>query len=75
MPEVEPQFPEPLADMFGQLASIAGTVAILGVVLLALSGFAVFKLDVRVPAGLIWGIGGITAVSGVLWLLVIIGVS
>lgn len=75
MGDVEPRFPEPLTDLFVQLASIAGTVAILGVVLLVLFGFAVFKLGVRVPDGLIWGVGGITAVAGVLWLLVIIGVS
>ena len=75
MPDVEPQFPEPLADLFGQLAGIAAAVAFLGVVLLVLGGFAVFKLDVRVPPGLIWGVGGITAVAGVVWLLVIVGVS
>lgn len=75
MPDVEPQFPEPLTDAFGQLAGIAGTVTIFGVVLLVLGGFAVFKLDVRVPAGLIWSVGGITAVAGVLWLLMTIGVS
>lgn len=75
MPDVEPQFPEPLADALGQFAGIVGTVAIFGVVLLVLSGFAVFKLDARVPAGLVWGVSGITAVAAVLWLLVTIGSS
>ena len=65
---------EPLADAFGQLASIAGTVALLGVVLLVLVGFAVLKLDVRVPVGVTWAIAGITAIAGVFWLLVVIGV-
>ena len=75
MSGVTPQFPEPLADAVARLAGIAGTVAILGAVVLVLCGFAVFKLDVRMPGGLIWGVGGITAVAGVLWLLVTLGVS
>lgn len=37
MPDVEPQFPEPLADALGQFAGIVGTVAIFGVVLLVLA--------------------------------------
>jgi len=73
MDDVEPRFPEPLADAFDQLAGIAGTVAIVGVVLLVLGGFAVFKLDVRVPPGVIWAVAGITAVTGVFWLLVAVG--
>ena len=70
MAEAAPLHLQPLTDLAGKLAGIAGTVAILGLVLLVLGGFAVLKLEVRVPVGLIWAVAGITAVTGVLWLLV-----
>ena len=73
MAEIDPLFPQPLANLAEKLAGIAGTVAILGLVLLVLGGVAVLRLDVRVPGGLIWAVACITAVTGVLWLLVAVG--